>query len=379
MANHEVARVLHIVSGMNRGGAETLIMNLYRNINRNKLQFDFVSYVNDKCHYDDEILSYGGRIYHCSSPGHIGMIRFIQRLTSIIRNNGPYWAIHSHTDIHGGLISIAARLAGVKRRISHAHTTGLHTENLLRRLISTNLKASMLINSTVLCACSLNAAQFMFGKKAIKKNRVNYLINGIDYKQFENLDDDRKLLKKNMGFTEDKILLGHVGRFDIPKNQKFLISIAEYLIKKNKNICLALVGDGPTRKELENLVIKKELSNNIKFLGVRTNIPEIMKSFDVFVFPSLFEGFGNVLIEAQATGTPCVISDAVPTNSDLGIGLITRLSLNQVESDWGDAIIRASHKNRPNKNLILDAINDGGYSIASTVNNLNDIYGLKRS
>ncbi|MDN4526731.1 glycosyltransferase family 1 protein [Fictibacillus fluitans] len=375
----EIKRVLHIVSSMDRGGAETLIMNVYRNIDRTKVQFDFVTHNSLKGEYDDEIKSLGGFIYSIPSLGSSGPFMYIKNLVRIMRDH-RYVAIHAHTDYQSGFPALAARLSGIKKRISHSHSTGWPRgksikERIALKLLQSTIKAS----ANQYCSCSIEAARFLYGEHSLKRNKVSILKNGIDLKPFESLNrkESRSSVIQELQLTADVKILGHVGRFSASKNQAFILNILEQLVREDKKWVVLFIGNGPLQKEVEEKAEKMNLLSNIKFLGVRTDVSRLMNAMDVFLFPSKFEGFGIAALEAQCAGTPCVLSDAVPRSTEMGMGLVSYLNLNAEISSWTQAVNEALMVHRPRREMISKSITNQGYSITGNLPAWMELYGIK--
>lgn len=181
----EPKRVLHIVGGMNRGGAETMIMNIYRALDRNVLQFDFITHRQDVCDYDEEIRRLGGRIFYVPSIGASSPVAFVKTLTKTIRQTGPYQAVHAHTDFQTGFSALAAKLAGVKVRICHSHNTAWKpSPNWLDHMMLKGFRQLIFTFSTQLVACGKDAGVFLFGQKKMQNGQVEVLPNGIDLSLF---------------------------------------------------------------------------------------------------------------------------------------------------------------------------------------------------
>ncbi|WMJ16351.1 glycosyltransferase family 1 protein [Geobacillus proteiniphilus] len=369
-------KVLHVFSATHRGGAETMIMNLYRNIDRSNLQFDFVSHKFDKSDYDDEILELGGNIYRINSLKKSGPIKYVRDLVRVIKENGPYVAVHSHTNIQGGVVAFAAWLAGVKMRICHSHNTRWDSKNrLLYKIYAYLLKKMIAIFATDYLACGRDAAISMFGKRNFLSGKVKVLNNAIDIEMFNGeVGCDVNQLKKDLNVPNDVMVLGHIGRFHDQKNHKFLIGFAKYLVKQKVNFIMLLVGEGELKTEIEQTVKSENLTDYVKLLGVREDIPALMNMFDVFLLPSLYEGLPVVLIEAQATGTPCIISSSITDEVDLGLGLIEKVELDNSYDKWYKAIIRAMQKSIPSDTKIRECIRKKGYDVKENANKIMNYY-----
>ncbi|MHB1001506.1 MAG: glycosyltransferase family 1 protein [Armatimonadota bacterium] len=368
-------RVLHVVSAMNRGGAETMIMNIYRYIDRNKLQFDFIVHVDSEGHYDQEIKSLGGRIFYIGSLGNSGSIKYIRNLKNVISENGPFTAVHSHTDFQGGFVALGAKLAGIKKRIVHSHNTDWHKSNsIVNYIILFVLKGLINAYATDKCACGRDAALFLFGQTAVNNKDIRLINNSINVDSFVNAKAPGR---SSLGIADDCMIIGHIGRFYEQKNHKHIIDIAKAFKSHDYRCRFVLAGDGPVRKEIEQSILENGLLDYIKLLGIRNDIPELMKLFDVFIMPSLFEGLPVVLIEAQASGTPCVISDVITDEVDMGLDLVKQISLQAPIDSWVTAIIDvAENRKRPASSVIHKALTDRGYDVSENLNHLYELYNV---
>ncbi|WP_066067749.1 glycosyltransferase family 1 protein [Neobacillus soli] len=368
--NKEPKRILHIVSSMERGGAETLIMNVYRNLDRSKIQFDFITHSIQKGDYEDEISELGGKIFKIASLGQLGPFLYLKELMKIMKSN-VFVAVHSHTDYQSGFPALAAKLCGIKKRICHSHSTNWQKGYSQKEKITlTILRSIIRVGATDYCSCSEEAAQFLFGNR-----KVNILKNGIDLNQFvRNKTSDRKSVMEELKLPESVKIIGHVGRFSESKNHIFLLKVLKKLVDQDNRYVALLIGDGPLRTQIEKEAEMLGILNQIRFLGVRADISRLMNAFDVFLFPSKFEGFGIVTIEAQCSGTPCVISDTVPKTTDMGLGLASFVSLNACFEDWCTNIKEALSMERPASNMILKEISKRGYNIQSNVNDWIELY-----
>ncbi|MFJ5759879.1 glycosyltransferase family 1 protein [Neobacillus sp. NPDC093182] len=377
MRQHVPRRILHIVSAMDRGGAETLIMNVYRNVDKSQVQFDFIVHRSEKGDYDNEILEMGGKIFQIASLGQLGPILYIKELIRIMRSF-PYQAIHSHTDYQGGISSFAAKLSGIQHRICHSHSTNWQKgKRLKERIVLKTLQAIIKLSATSYCSCSEEAARFLFGNQSLKKGKVKILKNGIDLMSFTNLDRNcKKKLLQELKLPEDTITIGHVGTFSESKNQLYILKVLKKLLAKDPRFVVLMVGDGPLKHQVEIEAKKLGIRDNIRFLGVRSDIPSIMKSFDIFLFPSIFEGFGIVALEAQSAGIPCVLSDVIPDSVDMGLGLVTFINLNQSIEVWCEEINKGLLINRPENNIIFNQILSKGYDIQNNIKDWISLYGL---
>lgn len=374
----KAARVLHIVSAMDRGGAETLLMNIYRNIDKSQIQFDFVSHRTEKCDYDEEIAVLGGKVYRIPSLGQVGPFAYIKELTKIMSDN-QYVAVHAHTDYQGGFAAVAAKMAGIKKRVCHSHSNNWPQGSGIKAKITLKVLQSIIkYAGTDYCACSIEAARFLFGEGIINDNKVEFLKNGIEISQFTDVDIRAVAsMRKELNIPDEAKIIGHIGRFSESKNHIFILQVLKEILKGDTNFIAVLVGDGPLKSSIELKAKELGIYNNIRFLGVRTDIPRLLKAFDVFLFPSLFEGFGIVTLEAQCSGTPCVVADTIPRNTDMGLGIMSFISLNEKLEIWFEEIYKALSKEKPERRKIINNISKLGFDINSNIPDWLSLYGIE--
>ncbi|MGM0874226.1 MAG: glycosyltransferase family 1 protein [Bacillota bacterium] len=324
-------RVLQVVTIMNRGGLETMLMNYYRQIDRTKIQFDFMVHREESGHYDDEIENLGGRIYRMPQirPGNYR--KYFNLLNDFFKKHKEYKVVHSHNNENSSFVLRAAKRFRVPCRIAHSHLSDLGIDIKLPFRLYARL--TMKENPTQYFACSKNAGKWLFGEK----ENITVLNNAVNVNDFKYNEQLRDSIRKELNIG-DQLVLGHIGRFNKQKNHEFLIDIFKAVNDKNPNTILLLVGDGHLRPEIERKVEKLGLSSNVKFLGVREDIAKLMQAMDLFLFPSLFEGLPVVLVEAQAAGLNCIVSDSITDETDI-TGRIQYISLKEPLDIWVDKII----------------------------------------
>ena len=354
---------------MNRGGAETLIMNLYRNIDRSKVQFDFLTCKEGV--FDKEIEELGGTVYRIPYVNEVGHFGYISSLNNFFSNHHDYQIVHTHLNKMSGLVTRAAKKYGIQYCITHSHNTGGEGSFLAKAY---KWYSSLYIprNTDYQFACSQAAAKWLFGSKS---NNVKLLNNGIEPEMFMYSPEVRKKKRVELGIT-DQFVIGHVGRFTKQKNHQFLIEIFAKLVKRRPNSILLLCGDGVLRKDIENKVKELDIQEKVMFLGVSSDVHQLLQVFDIFLFPSLHEGLPVTLIEAQAAGIPCVISDEITTEVDLGMNLIKFLKLNSVDK-WVQEIESIEVGMREQSDLHHKQLKDRGYDIKTTASWLQDFYLTK--
>ncbi|MCP3761403.1 glycosyltransferase family 1 protein [Domibacillus sp. A3M-37] len=376
MERNEPLRILHVVGGMDKAGTETMLMNLYRNIDRGRVQFDFVSYYKEDAYYDKEIIELGGKVIKISPPQEIGIKKSIQELRWVIKKYGPYKAVHAHTLFNCGISVLAARLEGVKIRISHAHTTLDGSSNIIKKIYSILMRAIIRTYSTDLLACSERAGKFLFGKSITQNSKYAYFPNCIDYNKFINFNENTDIQKEKLKINKEHIVIGHIGRFVKAKNHEFILEVLVKLFNDNKEYTALFVGDGELRGQIEYKAKEYGIHDKIHFLGLRDDIDNMLNITDIFIFPSIYEGLGLVLLEAQASGVPCIVSNAIQPEADVGLGLMHKLDLKDSIENWCDYIKLIKKQKKIDKKSISQAFTQSGYSIKSGVNKLMQIYRI---
>ncbi|MCS5480816.1 glycosyltransferase [Corynebacterium sp. YIM 101645] len=360
--------ILHNFASLNLGGAESRTMDVYRAIDREQFHFDFVVYEDSEQHYEKEIRSLGGSVYRIPSPRQ-NIVRHILALSSLIKRN-KYDAIHSHTSYHSGLVSFIGWVHKVPIRIAHARTSGSMSTtglagNLNRRV------GQALINrfASKRLAISVASGDFVFGEFS----DYQVLPNAFDLSRYD-ISFSKQEARARLGLPENRIIIGQVGRLTKVKNQQFSIRLLKNLQKIHPDAMLILVGEGPDRKSLEDLVRFNDLENSIIFVGIQANIPEWMLTFDVLLMPSIYEGLGVVVLEAQAAGTPVVASTGVPQFADIGLSIASFLSLGDQDHHWLTAIEQLINLERPNWQEINRAFSDRSFTLDVAVEELSKIY-----
>lgn len=341
MIEKETIRVAQIIGKWIGGGVESVVMNYYRHIDRNKIQFDFIC-DNDSTNIPyEEIKELGGKVILI--PPYQKVFKYHNVLKNILKNE-DYKIVHSHINTLSVFSLFAAKCAGVPVRIAHSHSTTNKKEknkNFIKQILR---PFSKLFATDYMC-CSELAGRWLFGNKEYDKGNVYLLNNAIDLDKFKYNEKVRKGKRKELSISDDTLVIGHVGRFVEQKNHKYLIDIFDEVHKKNKNSILLLAGQGPLMNEIKEKVNKLRLEDNVKFLGQRNDINELYQAFDVFVLPSLYEGLPVVGIEAQATGLLCLFSKEMTKETKV-LNTTEFLSLEQSSKKWADTIIKNKNYKR---------------------------------
>lgn len=342
--NSEPIRVAHIMGKMMSGGVESVVMNYYQHIDKEKVQFDFI--VDEDSTYIpyEEIELMGGRVIIV--PPYQKIFSYINNLMKILKENN-YKIVHSHLNAMSIFPLYAAKRAGVSIRIAHSHSTSNKTEwkkNLLKNI----LKKFSKTNATHYFCCSELAGRWLFGDKVYNQNKVIKINNAIDMDKFIYNSNINTQMREELGISKDALVIGHIGRFMKQKNHEFLIDIFNEIYIKNNNAVLVLVGDGPLQEQIEKRVKKLNIESAVRFLGVRKDINKIYQIMDIFLFPSLYEGLGMVLIEAQIAGLACITSTEVPREVDIS-GRVSFISLSLSAKKWAGILMKNLNEYNQNK------------------------------
>lgn len=297
-------RILQCVNDMHRAGLETMLMNYYRNIDRNKIQFDFLTHRPEKSDYDDEILKLGGKIYYAPRLYPQNYPKYFKWMKQFFKDHPEYKIVHSHIDTMSYLPLKAAKNANIPVRIAHSHNTSIDKD--FKYLLKQYFRSKITTVATDYCTCGQEAGEFLFGDKDF-----TFIPNAIEVDKFLYDKDLREKKRTELGI-KDEFVIGHVGRLSYQKNHKLLIEIFNAFSKVKRNTLLLLIGVGEKEGEIKKQVHNLGLDSKVKFLGNRSDVNELYQAMDVFLMPSFFEGVPVVGVEAQFSDLPCIFSDRVP-------------------------------------------------------------------
>lgn len=329
-------RLLCILSGMNAGGAETFLMKIYRQLDRTKYQMDFCINVSEECFYESEILSLGGKIYRIPAKS-VSLKNFKKQLYYLIKSNNYKYVLRITSNTFGFMDLKIAHKAGAS--ICAARSSNSSDGGNLKSKVAHKIGGALYSKYVnVRFAPSDLAAKYTFGKKAYESASITILHNAIDLKEYGYNEEMRRHIREEFKISDDMTVIGHIGRFMAQKNHRFLLEIFSKYIEKNKKSTLMLVGGGELESVIKERAASLGILDKIIFTGVRSDIPAILSAMDVFVFPSLYEGMPNTVIEAQATGLPCLIADTITGEADI-TGLVEYLPLDDVKM-WVNYIDR---------------------------------------
>lgn len=364
----EPIRVLQVIGIMNRGGAETMIMNLYRNINREKVQFDFVENENDGAFFDDEIRSLGGRIYHCPRFTGKNYWKYKKWWKVFFDKHDNYSIVHGHIGSTAAIYLKEAKDHDVVT-IAHSHSTYVKSG---KQFLYSILSYPTRYIADYFFMCLKQAGIDRYGETVISDTDRSFLLpNAIETEAFRFDLSKRKEKRDEFRLNDNEFTIGHVGRFADVKNHGFLLDIFKIAADKYSSIKLLLVGDGELRQFIEEKAVSIGLIDKIIFAGDRSDVNEILSAMDALVFPSKYEGFPVTLVEAQCNGLSCVISDRVPKDSILINGLVQVCSLDDDPSAWAQ---KALCHNQIEREACAGKIKEMGFDINKSTKWLEEFY-----
>jgi len=372
MSNKPV-RVLHIVSVMNHGGIENLLMNIYRNINRNEIQFDFLVTREEKGIFDEEIKELGGKIYNIPHVSKKGYFKYKKIVDGFLEEKkDEYKVIHCHMNTWAGFFLPLAKKNNIPVRIAHSHTSDYRMtfKNFPKFLIKKYHSLFISSNSTHFFACSKKAGEWLYGEN-IKKNKIKVINNAVKAEKFEYDEGIAIKKRKELSINKNQFVIGHVGNFSYAKNYQFLIDIFKEIHKKYSSAVLCLVGSGKLEKKIKNKVKSLNIEESVKFLGLRNDVNQLLMSFDVFLFPSRYEGLPVTLIEAQAAGLKIIASDTITKEVRI-TDLIRFVSLNKSSENWADNVLDLKDYDY-DRNYYQEIV-DAEYDIKNTAEELQNFY-----
>lgn len=358
-------RVLHIVGKMDRAGAETMLMNLYRNIDRTQIQFDFITFTQEKGDYDEEILTLGGRIFPILAKN---PLQRMFKLTSFLKLHPEYQIVHAHMLLSNAFHLLAAKCADVPHRISHSHNTSSRKSGYVAKIYE---KFSIYLNiilSTKKIACGEKAAEYLFSTT----ENVLLLNNAIDLKSYNDISLNDRKYWENICLYGGELKIIQVGRLNEVKNHNFSLEIAKKLKDQNVDFIFFIIGQGPLENSIRKKVQDYNLEKNVFLLGVRGDVPNLMAGADIMLMPSLHEGFPVVLVESQAVGLKSLISSNISKEVDFRVNLINFRELNNIDA-WVEDIKLAKTKHIDIDNNI-HVLTERGFDIKENASKLLKLY-----
>lgn len=352
MSQQKKIRVLHIISGYG-GGISSHIRNIAYTIDVNKVSFDVIGFTDYSSDFNDEIAHTGGKTFTFLKPKQVGFWKFYKHAVQVMKENGPYDVVLCHISGHYALVFKAmAKQIGAKRFVVHAHKTQYDKLDGLKDTIKIKMKADQFfsrLTATQMTSCSSEASAFVFGDAPVKAEKVMHIPNSIPPEKYMlSLSEEEIIqMKKENGIPLDKLIVGNMGRFTLQKNHVFMVELIAYMKAQKIPFIWVFVGSGELEDQIKQRISERDLDDCVIFLGRREDGNRLYQMMDVFVLPSLSEGLPTVIVETQAAGIQSVIADTITREVDLGLGMVTYLSLEDNLDLWAKKIVEAAEKNVP--------------------------------
>lgn len=359
-------RILVIAASLRIGGAEKVARDIAIHASPGEYEFHYLVFGDEIGGYEAQLIAYGHKVFHLPEPSH-SYWQFFRALCSLMQSN-HYQIVHAHNMFNCGFTMLAAWLSGCPIRVSHAHSALEDGHGFVKNIYEKLMRFLILRCSTDLVACGVKAGERLFGKKTFHK-RGQLILNGIDVAAFAYDQDRRNTIRQQLGLG-NRFILGHAGHLAEVKNQAFLLDLMPLVLKKQSDTMLLLLGEGDDRPMLEQKIRELHLEEHVVMTGNVTNVSDYLSAMDVFVFPSLFEGMPLSILEVQANGLPCVISNSVPEDVFL-TDLIHPLSLDAPKQQWVDAILSARRGDTDHYNRQL---RDSEYAVEKAMEKIYRIY-----
>lgn len=360
-----MVKVLQVIGSLYLGGSQTMVMNLYRNIDRNKMQFDFIIDHTVDMDFEEEIKRLGGKIYIMPTFKGYNIGEVVKAWNRFFATHPEYKVLHSHVRSYASVYLPIAKKYGLKTVIhSHSTSNGSGFTALVKQVMQYPLR----YQADCYLGCSEHAGKWLFGEKVVTGKKFYVLQNAIDITEYQYNEAARNKIRAELGLNQE-ILFGHVGRFHESKNPIFLLEVFHQLHCKMKNSKLVMVGDGDLRKQIEEKIRQLGIENDVYLLGTRSDVKEILQAMDCFLFPSCWEGVPVTVVEAQAAGLPCFVSDTV--TKDVGVSeLVHYLPIDQGTESW----VKVITEDKLERKNVAKEIRQAGFDITGTSKWLMNLY-----
>lgn len=360
-------RILQVIGGLDNGGSQAMILNIYRKIDREKVQFDFIVDHPDEMYFASEVKALGGKIHIMPTFTGFNLQEILKAWNDFFITHPEYKIIHAHVRSYASIFLSIAKKHGLVT-ISHSHSTS--SGKGLKAVVKNILQIRLRYVADYMMSCSYHAGEWLFGKKAADSERHFVINNAVDVPKYVYSKARSDEQREKWGIPDDAFVVGHVGRFCEVKNHSFIVDVFAEVLKKEQNAFLLLVGDGETLEMTKQKAKELCVIDRIVFTGQSEDVPELLCAMDVLMFPSLYEGLPVTLIEAQGTDLPCVVSDTVDEKSNIG-GDFVRLPLEDSAEKWAIAVINAKKEQRCDK---TELIVKNGYDISQTSEWIKEFY-----
>ena len=368
----EKVKVLYFVDRLKHGGIQQLLIEMLKHINKDKIQMDVLVFDDGQTYpLEEEVKKHGANLYKIDGwiKTPLSYINQKKALDKFFEEHNDYKVIHFNSSSKNFSILKEAKKYGVPIRITHAHSIDFQTKNQLKIKIGNILKKQLIKNATNYFACSKLAGEWLFGKEIIKTNAFKIIHNAVDYNKFKFNEEIRNKIRNELQIDNNCILFGNAGRIVTLKNHTFLIDVFEKIHQKNKNTKLIIIGTGEKEEEIKQKVNNLNLSNDVIFTGFKNNVNDYFSAIDAFLMPSLYEGLPVTCVEAQASGIPCFLSDAITTEVKIADN-VKFISLEKTSEEWAKEILKSDLQRKNNEIQLKEA----GYFIENMLEELEKIY-----
>lgn len=363
-------KILHVIGSLDNGGSQVMVINLMRKLDHNKYIFDFVIDRRDELFFKDEVDKIGGSIYVCPQFTLKNVINFIRWWVKFLRKHPEYEIIHGHVRSTASIYLLIGKIMG-RKTIAHSHS--ISSGNGISAVVKNILQFPIRYIADYFLACTAEAGCWLFGEQIKEKSNFTIIKNAIDTRGFYYDRAIRSNTRKELRIDSDMCVVGNVARLYAPKNYVYLLKIFKKLNAMERRFCFLIVGDGPEKNELKQIVNEYELDKSVVFLGARKDINEILNAMDFFMMPSLYEGFGMSLIEAQSTGLMCLASNKVPMSTRLTSNVFYEdIDDNSIDK-WCDFVVNNINYYREDKS---SDVKNKGFDIEQNTEALEKIYTL---
>lgn len=369
--NRQPIRVLQVLGLMDRGGAEAMVMNLYRHIDREKVQFDFLVHTQKHAEYDDEIESLGGKIYRVQRFRGYNAVAYYKECYLFFDKHPEFKVVHGHIGSTAALYLFAAKRHGCYT-IAHSHSASTVTD--IKSFVYQICAYPTRYIAEKLLGCSTEAGIARYGKRAVLSDKYSNFRNAIQVSQYRYCVNTRNRIRKELGIPESAVVIGTVGRLTEAKNPPMLFEIFKKIVENYENSICLWIGTGEMEQEYREKIRGEGLENHIRMLGVRSDVADILQSFDCFLFPSLFEGLPVSVIEAQTSALPCLLSDVISREVEI-TDLISWMSLSKTADEWARKCMELAELGMKKRDdSIVKQIVEAGYDIDDTSRKLQNLY-----
>lgn len=351
----------------NRGGIETYLNKIWTNIDHSRFHFSFIDMTGEgktPCFYEE--LKKSGATFYKITPRKVSILKNKHDIEELFQNN-HFDILHFNVNTLSYVFPIQVALKNDVKVIVHSRNGGSASSKHVTKILHSVNKKRISKYPIVRIAVSQKAGEWLFGP-----SKFSVYYNGVETSKYKFLPNAREKLRKQMN-CEDSLVIGNVGAFLPAKNHVFMINVFEELIKSIPNATLLFVGDGPEKSKMEELVREKELSNKVIFLGVRKDLQELYSAMDLFWFPSLYEGFGNVVLEAECSGLPCLLSDCIPLDAMIVDNAVS-FGLDKPLSEWAKKIKDVSTMQKLNRSMCYEDIDELGFSVGNEIKRIQELY-----